>query len=201
MPMLAAIWMPMNHGPNLPPKWPESCLMNTKRPCTKRRGVTLLELVVASSMLAVVMTSLTLVLRTTRASWETNDNDFAAIHHAHTVVRHFVRQAREATDLLALTGNSVQLKFRDGSTQTWSHTANGNGYTNVVQVVYSNSSQVVPLAYGIKNLSFRGFKADGVTPTTVLDDIYVVEVTATVLIPGKANAPQSVASKAWIRSW
>ncbi len=175
--------------------------MNTKRPYTRRPGITLLELVVASSMLAVVMTSLTLVLRTARTSWETNDSDFAAIHHAHTVVRHFVRQAREATQLTALSTKSVQLKFRDGSTQTWAHQASGNGYTNVVLVNYSNSSQVVPLAYGIPNLSFRGFKADGVTPTTTVDDMRVVEVTATVLIPGKANAPQSVSSKVWIRSW
>ncbi|GIW99878.1 MAG: hypothetical protein KatS3mg111_3211 [Pirellulaceae bacterium] len=168
---------------------------------SRRNGVTLLELVIAASMFAVVMTSLSLVLRTVRAAWETNDSDLAAIQHAHAVVRHFVRQAREAVDVPLLEPQTVQLVFRDASTQTWSYVDSGPSSDKVVLVLYSNTRQSVPMAYGIEDLSFRGFRADGTTPATALDEVQVIEITASVALPGKANQRESVSSKVWIRCW
>lgn len=185
--------------------------MNTKRPSTKRdrparrrrRGVTLLELVIASSMLAVIMTSLSMVMRTARVAWEANDNDYAALHHGQTVARHFVRQAREARSVKRLTngGDNISLQLRDGSQLTWDHVGNSGGNTDVVLLSFSTSGQQIPLAYNIRNLSFTGYEADGKTVATDVDDIRLVQVNVTVVLPRGSNPQQTFSSKVWIRSW
>ena len=167
----------------------------------RRSALTLLELVIASSMLAVVVTSLSLVLRTARSSWEINDSSFGALQHAHAVARHFVRQAREAASVTALTGGgtSIGLQLRDGSQLTWSHASSGGGFTDVVLVTFSATGDQIPLAYDIRNLSFIGYEADGTTVTTAADDIRLVQVNVTVATPG--GATQTVSSMVWIRAW
>ncbi len=91
----------------------------------RRKGLTLLEVVIAGSMLAVVMTSLSLVLRTARTSWEANDNDYGSIHYAHTVALHFVREAREARSVASFAANDVAFTLRDGSQLGWRFEPNG----------------------------------------------------------------------------
>ncbi len=189
--------------------------MNMKPTCTEwsrrqlsdkqrsRHALTLLELVIASSMLAVVITSLSLVMRTARTTWEANDNDYAAMHHAHTVARHFVRQARQARRVTALppAGDSITLEFPDGSQRTWNHVSGTQDFGDTVFLTLSSTAQRIPLATDIRDLSFTGFEANGITVAKDVGKIRLVEVRVTTVLPRGTNPQQSVASKVWIRSW
>ncbi|MCA9125979.1 MAG: hypothetical protein KDB22_02800 [Planctomycetales bacterium] len=170
---------------------------------SSRRGVTLLEMVIAGSLLAVVVTSLSVVLRTARVAWEVSDDDYAAMHYAQSVARHFVRQAREARTVTSMPagGAGISLQLRDGSTLTWQHIPAGDGTReNVVFVTFSDSGQQIPLAYNISNLSFTGYAADGVTATTNLADIRLIEIRVAALVSGGSKV-QTEMAKVWVRAW
>lgn len=178
--------------------------MSTKRQYTSRGGLTLLELVIASSMLAIVMTSLSLVLRTARVAWDTHDNSYGAMQHAGTVATHLVRSAREARAVIELpsNGNSLAVTLVDGRQLRWTHVANGpDGLDGVVMLTDLDSGKQSPLAYGILDLSFEGYEADGVTTATKVEDIQLVNVQVTVDTPNSAANRQTVESMVWIRSW
>lgn len=164
----------------------------------------MLELVIAGSMLALVMTSLSVVMRTSRQSWEAGDNDYAMLAQAHAVSRHFVRAAREAeaVESLSAGGRGITLRMRDGSTTSWQWQATGtDGMTGVVDVHPSAEKSAIALAYDIDNLNFVGYDADGVTVVIAPDDIYLIEVTVEVVLPRGDSARQRIRSKVWIRSW
>jgi hypothetical protein len=165
--------------------------------------VTLLELLIASSMLAVILTSLSLVLRTARTAWEANDNDYGALHHGHTVARHFVRQAREARMVSSLpsSGDAITLEMHDGSQHTWSHVSSSGELADVVFLTLSTTGRQIPLAYNIRDLSFTGYEADGVSLATEVDDVRLVEIRVTVVLPRGAQPQQTVSSRVWIRAW
>lgn len=177
--------------------------MNTNRQSIRRRGLTLLELMIASSMLAVLMTSLSVVLRTARVAWDTSDGDYSAMHHAATINRHIVREAREARKVTFLSpaGSEVELEMASGEVMRWSHTAAAGSMTNVVTVAYKSTGNTVPLAQGIRSLSFIGYEADGATVATKTDDIQVLEIRVTVDTPSSARPTQTVSSMVWIRAW
>ncbi len=168
----------------------------------RRSGITLLELVISSTMLAVIASSMSLVLRTTRVAWETNDSEAAAHHHAQAVVMHFIRHSREAHQVVALSATSVTLETRSGDQMTWTHQPVGSdGRTGVVMVNFSAAPGQHPLAYDIRNLTFTGFQSDSTTKTTDPTLIRTVRVDATVDIPGNFQKQQTMSSRVWIRAW
>ena len=162
----------------------------------------MLELVIAGSMMAMVMTSLSVVLRTGRVAWEANDNDYGGMHHAHAVATHFIRQAREARAVVNIgaSGEFVTLEMRDGGSVTWSLSSGGAGSAGQV-MVSSGSGGVTPLAMSIGDLSFIGYRADGITVATDVDDIRLLMISVGVDLPRGHGSRQTVASKVWIRSW
>jgi hypothetical protein len=175
-----------------------SCL----RGSASRRAITLLELVVAGSMLAVIATSLNLVLRTSRTAWETSDTEVAAKHHAQSVLLHFVRSAREAYKVVAMTASSITLETRTGAQISWQHMPVGpNGRSGTVMVRDSASGMQSPLAYDIHSLAFKAFKADGATLAATVDEIRLVQIDASVVVPGTTHPIQNYSSRVWIRAW
>jgi type II secretory pathway pseudopilin PulG len=168
----------------------------------RRYGITLLELVIASSMLAVIGSSLSLVLRTARVSWETNDTEAGIHQHAQAVIMHVVRTAREARKVIAITATSVALETRSGETMTWTHQpVSADGRNGAVMVSFSSSGGQYPLAYDIRNLTFTGYQEDSTTITTDPTQTKMIQVSATVEIPGNAQRLQTISSRVWIRAW
>ncbi len=167
----------------------------------KRSGLTLLELVIATSMLAVVMTSLSLVLRTARSAWDATDGEYAAMHHATTLARHFVRESREArsVDQFATGGGSIRLEMSDGSLVQWSLAGATHGMDDVVLLENLTTGEAVPLARGIRGLSFTGFEANGSTIASNPQDIQLLQVQVTVDRP--SGGQQTVDAQVWVRSW
>lgn len=196
--------------------------MNTKQRSTSRNastnrvGLTLLELIIASAMIAVVMTSVSLVLRTARTSWEASDGDYSSMHHAMTVARHFVRQCREGRMVheLGAGGKSVTVQKSSGEILRWEYSASDSSVTLVylqptvtvplgtaIPVSSMNVVNKVPLAYEISDLSFIGYEADGVTTTTNPEDMQLLEIRLTVPTPSKSTPMTTLSSHVWVRSW
>lgn len=160
----------------------------------------MLELVIASSMMAIVLTTVGVLMRTGRQAWEAHTADYTRIESAHATVRHIVRQLRQAVSVVSITpstDNSGQLaiKLQDGSTVVWDHDSS----TNVVN--YGVTSPTGLLATDITGLRFTGCAADGTTLTTNPALVQAVRIDVTIQLPIEVNSTRVVSSWAWVRSW
>lgn len=172
----------------------------TRNRSRRRHGLTLLELIIASSMLAMLLGSVSVVIRAGRASWTAHEADYHRIEAAHSVVRHIVRQIRAAeavTEVTVDTNNSGRLGLRmpNGDTVVWAHDSEDNA------VNYGVSSPDNILATEITGLRFRGMRADGVSAATSAADVQCVQIEVTIQLPREANGQRIVTSWAWVRSW
>jgi type II secretory pathway component PulJ len=162
--------------------------------------MTLLELVIASSMMALLLTAVTLLLRTSRQAWEAHAENYTRLEGLHATLRHIVRQVRQADAVTAVstaTDNSggLTLAMPDGSSVAWDH----DGTTNTVKSGITTADQL--LANNITGLNIVGYKADGVTPTAVPAEIQSLRIAVTVQLPREQFATRTYSSWAWIRSW
>ncbi|MCA9161815.1 MAG: hypothetical protein KDA62_02505 [Planctomycetales bacterium] len=167
---------------------------------TARRALTLMEVTIASTMLATVLTSVMIVMRTGREAWEANQADFVRIQAGHATVRHIVREIRQAegvTAISASTNNSGSLSVvtSAGVTLRWAH---DNG---TKRVLFGPGTADQLLAPDIESLNFAGFRADGTTAAANAGEVQCVRVTATVILPGRTNGTRNIRSWVWVRSW
>ena len=161
---------------------------------------TLLELVIATTMLAVITTTIVVVLRSSREAWEAHASDYSRIEAAHATLRHIVREIRQADAVTAITpstdnSGALSLQMSDGSIKVWDHDAS----TNTVYFGVGTANQL--LAPDITGLRFSGFRANGTTATTVAADVQCLRVDVTVQLPREASGERIVSSWAWVRSW
>ena len=162
--------------------------------------MTLLELVIASAMMALLLTAVTLILRTSRQSWEAHEGDYTRLQELHASLRHIVRQVRQADAVTAISaaGNNsgtLTLLMPDGTTTVWAH----DNTAKSILCGVATADQL--LANNIQALNFVGYKADGVTPTVVPTEIQNLRISVTVQLPRETNATRTYSSWAWIRSW
>jgi hypothetical protein len=157
-------------------------------------------MMVATTIMATLMGSVVVVMRSGYAVWNAEQEDIDALENAYAVVRHFVQQMRQADSVIAISApseNSGDLSFltAGGATRSWSHDSGQN------EITYDNGVSSGLLARSIDTLTFTGYEADGVTPTTVVDDIQVVKCAVQVTLPHGAGVTRTVSCRAWIRSW
>lgn len=170
------------------------------KPANGRRGISLLEMMVATAMMATLMSSIVVVMRTGYATWNAQEGDIDALENGYGVLRHFVQQVRQAdavTVISAPSDTTGNLSFTTPTAvvRSWSH----NGGPE--EVYFNNGTSNQLLAKNIDSLTFTAYEADGVTPTTVLDDIQVVQCAVQVTLPQGAGVPRTLSCRAWIRSW
>jgi len=161
--------------------------------------MSLLELVIATSMFAVMMTAVCMVLRTGRQVWEAHEAEFTLVEAAQATLRHVVRRVRQADQVTAISAaaddsGSLSLSLDDGTVVVWDHDAN----TNCVNFGIGAADSL--LATDITALRFRGFRADGVTATTVPQEIRSLRIEVAVPLPAGAGSGV-FSSWAWLRSW
>jgi prepilin-type N-terminal cleavage/methylation domain-containing protein len=166
----------------------------------RRRGLSLLEMMVATAMMATLMTSIVAVMRSGHTVWTTQEADIDALENGYGVLRHFVQQMRQADVVTVIsdasdTTGDLTFTTATGVARTWSH----NGGPE--QVYFNNGTSNQLLAMNIDSLSFTGYEADGVTTTTAVDDIQVVKCTVQITLPQGAGVTRTMSSRAWIRSW
>lgn len=173
----------------------------------ERRGITMLELVIASSMLALVVTSISIVMRSGSDAWNAHQSDYTRLQAAHATVRHIVRRVRRADGVANLSSPSeysgnLTLTMPGGETHVWDHDGNTD------EVYYGIASPDHLMSVDIDTLRFEGFEADGKTPTSVPGDVQCLLIEATVqLIDAKTQLPvennpkRNIRSWAWVRTW
>jgi len=175
--------------------------MKTWREVDRRRsGFSLLEMMVATTIMATLMTSVVVILRSGYAIWNAQEQDIAIADSGNAVLRHFVRELRQATNVTAIsapastTGNLTFLTA-SGGTRSWSYNSGQS------QVLFNNGTATQVLAPSINGLTFVGYAADGVTQTTVVDDIQIVKCSVTVTLTQGGGVARTIACRAWLRSW
>lgn len=167
-----------------------------------RGGYSLLELIVAMSLLSVVMTATSSVLRTSRQVWEAHEADLTRLRTAHAVVRHIVRQTREAKEVVAVdagrsTGGKLTVRLTDGDELTWQHDGPSRRVL-FTQASASNTAQVV--AEQIRSLEFRPVLIDGQTYRPGRTDrIQEVTVLAGVTLPRETPVVRQAVAAVWLR--
>lgn len=172
-------------------------MTRTPRQRERRRGVTLLEVMTAVSLSATLMASSFVVLRSSYAAWRAHESDLDAAASPAAVLRHLRRHTRQAVAVTGITSAAnasgrLQIERADGSTLCWEHTG-----TQVTLQVGATTPQ--PLADGVVALTFQGYEADGVTPTTEPSDVQTIH--ATVTASQADGGVRTVSSYTWVRAW
>ena len=62
----------------------------------------MLELVIATSMFAIMLTAVCVILRTGRQVWEAHEAEFTLVEAAQATLRHVVRRVRQAEQVTAI---------------------------------------------------------------------------------------------------
>ena len=161
--------------------------------------MSLLELVIATSMFAIMLTAICVILRTGRQVWEAHEAEFTLVEAAQATLRHVVRRVRQADRVTAISAaaddsGNLALSMPDGTAMVWDH----DGGTNSVNYGLATPNSL--LASDITALRFQGFRADGVTPTTVPEEVRSLRIEVAVPLPVGAGSGV-FSSWAWLRSW
>src|SRR6185436_4632058 len=147
----------------------------------RRAGLSLLEMMAATAIMATLTASIVVVMRSSYAVWNAQEADVDVLENGYGVLRHFVRQMRQATAVTAITasGNtqgSLSFTLPSGATCTWARNASSDVY-------YNNGTSNQLLAKGITSMTFAGYEADGATTTTTVTDIQVVQCQVQITLP------------------
>ena len=164
----------------------------------RRTGFSLLELLVTVTIMATLMSSVFVLLRTGRSAWEANDTDQTRLEAAHAVMRHIVRHVRQSEEVTAISSSfdnsgTLSVLMPSGEIYVWDHAAG--------LVSFGINSADDLLGENITELNFIGYEADGTTTTTTVADIQSILATVTVTLPRNTGATQIVQCWIWKRSW
>ncbi len=167
----------------------------------KKEGFTLLELMVTTTMLAMLTTASMTLIRTSHTAWNMHVGEQETRQAGIAVLRHIVREARQATGVVAIsdasnTSGTLSLVNDAGETLVWEHDAANK------RVLFGVSTASEVLATGIEELSFLGLRADGIQATTEVGLIHSLKATTKVTLSKAAGTEEVTTScQAWLRVW
>ncbi len=176
--------------------------MNRRKRQHDRSGFSLLEMVIAMTLLSIVMTAATVVLRTSREAWDAHEADHVRLRTAHAAVRHIVRAVREAGEIVnittgATTNTRLTVILSDGDTLTWQHDSSRKTIS-LTQTSVSNTPTVI--AEGVETLEFVPFRVDGGRfQSSMMHRAQEIEVAVGVLLPRETPVVRRAASRVWLR--
>lgn len=164
----------------------------------RRSGFSLLELVIATAIMAALVTSVTVLMRSGQAVWDEHDSDVAKLESAHATVRHLVRHLRQSVAVSSITAanqtaGSISVVSSSGATNTWTRTGNS--------VYFGSPTANQLLAEGLTGLQFTGYRADGTTVSATPAEIRSVECVATVQLNRNTSPTRIIRCRAWLRAW
>lgn len=163
-----------------------------------QRGFTLLELVTASAMMAALMTSGVVLLRTSQSVWEAHQEDHERLEAGQKLVRHIVRRVRQSEAVVTISDGSnvfgtLTLLMPNGKSYVWSQVG-----TNAM---YGIDSATNVLAQNIDTLRFIAYETDGTTVTSDPAKVQSIECIVTITLPRGNGELRTIRSRAWRRSW
>jgi prepilin-type N-terminal cleavage/methylation domain-containing protein len=172
-----------------------------RKPAAKhrKRGLSLLEMMAATAIMAMITSSVVVVMRSGYAVWNAQEADIDVLENGYGVLRHFFTQMRQATGIAAITAasntqGSLSFTTSSGVTRTWARDSSSNVYFN-------NGTVNQLLAKNINSLTFTGYKADGITTTTSVTDIQVVQCQVQITLPRGAGVTRTLTCRSWVRCW
>ena len=171
------------------------------RVTNKSVGYTLLELIMAMSLLSVITTGTSLALRSSRQAWEAFEATQTRIRTGHALVREIIRNAREGASVVSVTGPSrmagaLTIQVGDGNQLTWRH----DSRTRRVMFEQTLPVSKVVLAENIQQLRFEARNADmQVYQAGATDRIQHVWIEATVDGSGQPSSRRTITGAVWIR--
>jgi hypothetical protein len=165
-----------------------------------RHALSLLEMMVATTIMATIMASVVVVMRSGYAVWNAQVADIDVLENGYGVLRHFVQQMRQADSIAAIslpsdTTGDLSFVTATAVTRAWTH----NGGPKEVYLNNGVSNQL--LAKSIDTLTFTAYEADGVTQTTVVSDIQVIKCSVQITLPQGAGVSRTISCRAWVRTW
>lgn len=175
--------------------------LRPRRDISKRAAYTLLELVMAMTLLSVITTGTSLALRSSRQAWETFEFSQTRIRTGHALVRHIIRTTREGGSVVSVTGpsqvsGSMTVALRSGNEVTWEHDAARRRV--LFRQTQPTSTSVV--AENVEQLRFEARGADmQVYQSGSTDRIQHVWIEATVDVTGKVSGRRAITGAVWIR--
>ena len=168
---------------------------------TTPAGMSMLELVVAMTMMATLSTPTRVLLRTSQSAWSRHQADYARRLNAVAAARQMVRQIRQAASVTAISAatdvsGTLSIERSNGDIYVWDH---DNGAD---QVLFGQNTATDPLADSITALSFTGYKADGTTATVAPELIYSVRCELSYEVERPSGpATEQITTQAWLRRW
>jgi prepilin-type N-terminal cleavage/methylation domain-containing protein len=165
-------------------------------------GFTLVELMAATAILAVLTTTSFTLIRTANDAWKRHRDDLQQRREAIAAMQHICRKIRQATGVSAIsasasTSGNLSLQMADGTSALWAHNSTNN------QILYGTSTANNVLAQGITQLSFTGLTANGFVATTNVTKIHCIQCTIRYNLsrPGGTTTTEMVTCAAWLRAW
>lgn len=187
---------------------PEANRQHTGKKCSglqrakkRRRGLSLLEMMIATVTMATLMASVVVLVRSGHAAWDTYEKDVEITNNGYATLRHITRRLRQADAVTAISttvdssGTLSIVMSGSATTYTWDHDDSTD------YVYFDNGTLNQLLSWKINQLTFIGYEADGTTQTTVTDDIQIVECRLRVTLPHGGGEAVILSSRGWLRSW
>jgi prepilin-type N-terminal cleavage/methylation domain-containing protein len=171
-----------------------------RRPAKNRRsGLSLLEMMAATAIMSTVTAAVVVVMNSGFSAWKAQEADIDVLENGYGVLRHVARQLRQSTSVTAITaaGNttgSLSFIMASGAACTLARNASSDVY-------YNNGTSNQLLAKSIDSMTFTGYKADGITATTTVTDIQVVQCQVQITLARGAGVTRTLTTRAWLRSW
>ena len=178
--------------------------MNHRTGQKTRSGFSLLEMIIAMTLLSLVMSAVSVVLRTGREAWDAHESDSVRLRTAHASVRHIVRSAREASEILnittGVTSNArLTIRLTDGDTLTWQHDSRRKTIS-LTQTSVSSTPAII--AENVETLEFVPYRIDGgVFTSNLIDRAQEIEVRVGVLLPRETPVLRQATARVWLRSF
>jgi len=167
----------------------------------RRTGFTLLEMAVSVTMLATLATSSVVLVRTSYTAWNRHEDDTRAQRAAASVLRHLMRNTRQAVAVSAIsvasdTSGTLSLSMSNNDLLVWDHDA------STKEIRFGTNSATELLARNIEEFTLVGLKMDSSTATTEVDLIHSVRCTVKFnLTRPSGTVLKTVSCQAWLRSW
>jgi type II secretory pathway pseudopilin PulG len=162
-------------------------------------GLSLLEMMAATAIMSTLTAAVVVVMNTGFSAWKAQEADIDVLENGYGVLRHVARQLRQSTSVTAITAannttGSLSFIMSSGAASTIARNASSDVY-------YNNGTSNQLLAKNINSMTFTGYKADGVTATTTVADIQVVQCQVQITLPRGAGVTRTLTTRAWLRSW
>ncbi len=163
------------------------------------KGVTLVEMVVAISMMTVVLSAILPLLASIRNSWDTRQADAEALQNGRVLTDHIQRHLATAsviTDVSLASDETGYIEFTDADGISRRYQIGPNGY-----VQYGAVGDLADLAGPVSKLQFtcHSLEAPDVS-TTDTESIRLVDLSVTFTSTGQLSSDKTMASSVYLRT-